>query len=692
MAGYRKFGFYSRQNEGLVGGMFRTLTGRDDSFSWGKVYEDVDEDGEPIRKPTEPRRPAGLFARPTTETGRGVTAKKDKQVTVIMPDEALLPAGWDLQTVRGLMDHQMAAAMYGSIDIDSFTAGPITKAMAHILDEARIQGNMTRRYPGSTENFQSMNKAGNEILAARQQRATKIDASFPPDQEINIVPSLLLGINARVGDKGFDLHKFYKGHPWADDLAYTIDRLQPDIDKAADAYGVGNVYDIAEDVMRRLKLEDPPPPEEERDGGGGGEPSSGEPPPGGGAEPSEGFKKMLSKAIKDGDAPSAADPGGKPLAGPTKCGFTSAIDDMEEKAEPLSEKMREKINKKFEDDLKNPKKSGLLKPLYPLDVYAAREQDSEQGIYNKITTAHRACYKAMLNKIGRYIAPLRSSLRIHLLAEARTRYKFEQEAGDLSQKSLYQVAQGTSSRVFQTRRIGKSKKTIVTILVDYSGSMGGCGGIAEVEAYIPGNKTDDGWGGHSKAFHAAMAACAMAEALRGMPGIKVEVASFTAYGDLEAKARSSRHLRLQHRIYKTHNTNDMAAIADMVTSSGGRSENIDGESIRWAARRMLEIPADRRILLVLSDGYPAGGVSGTGPSSRVDLKSAVQACEKAGVETIGIGIKTSAVESFYPRYTVINDTSDLMSTALRSLIDAINNNPANNHITGAHDEAEGRTR
>ncbi len=644
MAGYQRFGFYTRDNEHLVGGVYRTLTGRQDAFDWG----DVTADG-----PGTAGKPRGLLARPKAPA-------KDGKATLVMPDEKDLPPGWKLDTVRGLMDQQMADSIFGSLDLNSFTDTVTTKAIAQILDESRGRGRMKMRFPGSADNFAAVNEVGLPLLKERMAKKFTEPAAAIKDPKdlagLDVLSPIVLGINARAMNPDVDLEEFYAGHPFAEDLAYTVDQVMPEINRAEKSWTVSESVSLAKEIVEKLNLPDDKDEAEQQEGEGEGEGQSDE------------FKKALAKAMgKDGDSKDGGEAAGSDGDAKDREAGGTATDDMLKDISKASDKAKEIMYKKLEKDLKDPKKSGMLKPIYPLDLNAARVQDVEEHIYLK-PNDYRDTYNKMHQKIKRFIAPLRSALRIHLLSEARTKYKFEQEAGDLCKKSLYQVAQGTSSRVFQTMQRGKSKKTVVGILIDASGSMGGAD-KAQLATYEPGKA---GGGRYDKAFHAAMAACALTEALRGMPGIRVEVCSFTAHDDLTCRTKSCRTQRLQHRVYKTLDKNEMAGIGAMLHRMH-RSENVDGESVRWAGRRLLSATADRRILMVLSDGYPSGSVYGTPAGCDVDndLSSAVKACEMNGIETIGIGIKTDAVRNFYPKHVVIHDTSELMGTAMRSLLNAL---------------------
>ena len=98
-------------------------------------------------------------------------------------------------------------------------------------------------------------------------------------------------------------------------------------------------------------------------------------------------------------------------------------------------------------------------------------------------------------------------------------------------------------------------------------------------------------------------------------------------------------------------------------------ENSDGDAIEKAHDRLLQRQERRRVMLVLSDGLPACG----GDRRKVDqyTRQAVADAEKSGTDIIGLGIMDDSVERYYPKYTVINDISDLAGAAMDQLARAL---------------------
>ena len=96
--------------------------------------------------------------------------------------------------------------------------------------------------------------------------------------------------------------------------------------------------------------------------------------------------------------------------------------------------------------------------------------------------------------------------------------------------------------------------------------------------------------------------------------------------------------RLDLRVYKRFDSDNPSGLACIECGH----ENPDGEALSWAAGRLLAA-ARRRILMVLSDGYPATG-DGNPAILRTDLPAST--LRERRVELIGVGILDDAVETF----------------------------------------------
>lgn len=250
-------------------------------------------------------------------------------------------------------------------------------------------------------------------------------------------------------------------------------------------------------------------------------------------------------------------------------------------------------------------------------------------------------------------APLKTKLERALKADELTHWKREQERGEMDRTALARLALSPGYRTpFRVRRVTRGRDAAVTLLVDRSGSMAG-----------------------KKIELARLCAAALCDALTQL-GFDSEVLGYSsiesedmkrlheqqkaAGADLRPYNRFVERLDLQ--IYKRFGANDLSGLSRIDCGH----ENPDGEALAWAATRLAAHKAGRRILMVLSDGYPAAG-DGNAAVLRSDLLLRVDAIRKAGIEIIGVGILDDAVEAFYPNSIVVRKLHELPGTAFSAL-------------------------
>lgn len=118
-------------------------------------------------------------------------------------------------------------------------------------------------------------------------------------------------------------------------------------------------------------------------------------------------------------------------------------------------------------------------------------------------------------------------------------------------------------------------------------------------------------------------------------------------------------------VFKSFGSDDPRAIARIT----GVHENLDGEAVLWQARRLALRPERRKVMFVFSDGEPAG-------SRDIDqgqryLREAVKRTVEAGIEVIGIGVCSSAVQNYYPKNIVVYNLVNLPSIVLSTLTEVI---------------------
>lgn len=196
--------------------------------------------------------------------------------------------------------------------------------------------------------------------------------------------------------------------------------------------------------------------------------------------------------------------------------------------------------------------------------------------------------------------------------------------------------------VYRIRTEEPDLDTAVTILVDMSGSMGG------------------------QPINLAQQVCiCLAETISRL-GAELEVLGFTTSRNLASdyEGRYSRTEALVHYVFKRfgERLSDSRGVMGSMNKWRMRN-NVDGESVDWARNRLEQRPERKRVLLALSDGYPA--FHGRGQrEGRQHLRDAIERCSLSGIDCVGVGIMSDAVEEFYPLHTVCHTLEDLPESVI----------------------------
>lgn len=249
------------------------------------------------------------------------------------------------------------------------------------------------------------------------------------------------------------------------------------------------------------------------------------------------------------------------------------------------------------------------------------------------------------------------SLKIHLervlKADELTHWKREQERGEIDRTALARLAASRGYRSpFRVSSRASGRDAVVTLLIDLSGSMAG-----------------------RKIELARLCAAALCDALTQL-AFDSEVLGYSSIESPEMRCQFERaraagvdlHAynrfveRLDLRVFKRFGARDLSGLAAIECGH----ENPDGEALAWAAERLARQKARRRLMFVLSDGYPSTG-DGNPAILRTDLRARVDALMRAGIELVGIGIQDDAVEAFYPDAVVVHKLHELPAVAFETL-------------------------
>ena len=267
-----------------------------------------------------------------------------------------------------------------------------------------------------------------------------------------------------------------------------------------------------------------------------------------------------------------------------------------------------------------------------------------------------------LLSLKNFISKLANKLQRKLLAKQNRSWEFDLEEGLLDTSRLTRVIiDPLNSLSFKKEKDIKFKDTLVTILIDNSGSMRG-----------------------KPISVAAICADILARTLERC-SVKVEILGFTTKHWKGGQSREEwtnnqkplfpgRLNDLRHIIYKSADTpwrqskNNMG----LMLKEGLLKENIDGEALRWAYNKILSRNEERKILMVISDGAPVDDSTlSTNASDFLEnnLKHTVKWIEKnSSVELLAIGIGHD-VTRYYGKAIKIADVQDLGDAMINQLTD-----------------------
>jgi cobaltochelatase CobT len=263
------------------------------------------------------------------------------------------------------------------------------------------------------------------------------------------------------------------------------------------------------------------------------------------------------------------------------------------------------------------------------------------------------------------VARLANRLQRRLLAQQNRGWDFDLDEGMIDAARLARViVDPMHPLTFKQERDTQFRDTVVTLLLDNSGSMRG-----------------------RPIMVAACCADILARTLERC-GVKVEILGFTTRAWKGGHAREAwlnalkpplpgRLNDLRHIVYKSADAPWRRARRNLglMMREGLLKENIDGEALAWAHSRLLARPEQRRILMMISDGAPVDDSTlsvNSGSYLERHLRQVIQEIEtRSSVELLAIGIGHD-VTRYYRRAVTVTDAEELagvMTEKLAELFD-----------------------
>ncbi|WP_419694892.1 cobaltochelatase subunit CobT [Mesorhizobium muleiense] len=272
----------------------------------------------------------------------------------------------------------------------------------------------------------------------------------------------------------------------------------------------------------------------------------------------------------------------------------------------------------------------------------------------------RAFLDKQLANLSGVVGRLANRLQRRLMAQQNRSWDFDLEEGYLDPARLVRVVIDPMQPLsFKQERDTKFRDTVVTLVLDNSGSMRG-----------------------RPITVAATCADILARTLERC-GVAVEILGFTTRAWKGGQAREKwlkegkppnpgRLNDLRHIIYKSadHPWRRARRNLGLMMREGLLKENIDGEALLWAHNRLIARPEQRKILMMISDGAPVDDSTlSVNPGNYLErhLRAVIELIEtRSPVELLAIGIGHD-VTRYYRRAVTIVDAEELAGAMTEQL-------------------------
>lgn len=554
--------------------------------------------------------------------------------------------------IQGFLDHEVAHVLF--TDFKAFNAiahNPPLHNMANVLEDARIEKAMAEKYRGSGSNLSDTGKFFLRKYTVPKMQEADLNGDADAMTAVMSVPL----IRSMAGQPVFQEFMRGKEHH-IEDFYKTIEDLGPSIKGMS---STEDAINIAKEIRKRLGAE-----EEEEEGSGPPSPSGGK---GKGGKGGKGTG-LSGAAPEEEEEESAAPPPA-----------SEEEEEEETEEEETEEETKEKEAADEGGEMSTGKMQATLKAIDKEHANGYDEEMSRQIAESAVNAAKTADYlvytteddvieplrvgseykpemfQSLEDKVAHMVGPLQKDLERAIIARSRATHSAGHRSGRLHGAGLSKLIVG-DTRVFRRKEENTTKDVAGSLLIDVSGSMSG-----------------------GKIHLASQAAYAVSQVLDRLK-ISNEVLAFTTgpkiggnAGQMDKEEQKmgrgfTRTESLYIPVLKGFNeriATDTKQRFGWLPNCRIMRNNVDGESVEIAARRLMARKEAGKFMIVLSDGAPA--CAGDNRAASAHLKRVIKDLINCGVNVIGIGIQTDSVKQFYPKSIVINDISELPARVVGEL-------------------------
>ncbi len=571
------------------------------------------------------------------------------------PDRARLPdlprrfTAQDAAVLRGHADSMALrlACHDPSVHRRMLPSGDIARAVFEAVEQARVEALGSQRMLGTKNNLTAM-------LSDRYHRGPYAEITERADAPIQDAVALMVRERLTGQAPPADARKIVD--LWRD---YIEARADKDISRLTDVLGDQKKFgEITRDLLTSLEMGEDRGLENEDDNESDEESSGNQEQGDEDAQRSEDDTQdgateveaeMSQEELPDSASESEAGP-------PAEMPDDAELGDSDEAAEPWQPRQ--------------PPAHDTKGPEYHAYTTKFDEETSAEELCDaEELTRLRAYLDKQLNNLQGVVARLANRLQRRLLAQQNRAWEFDLEEGVLDPARLSRVVTDpTAALSFKRERDTEFRDTVVTLLIDNSGSMRG-----------------------RPITVAATCADILARTLERC-AVKVEVLGFTTRAWKGGQSREAwlaggkpanpgRLNDLRHIVYKSADAPWRRARRNLglMMREGLLKENIDGEALDWAHKRLLGRPEARKILMMISDGAPVDDSTlsvNAGNYLERHLRHIITQIEdRSPVELIAIGIGHD-VTRYYKRAVTIVDAEELGGAMTEKLAELFDDKPA----------------
>jgi cobaltochelatase CobT len=608
--------------------------------------------------PSQPKRkdpPAEPFKRALGMASRAIAGDKELQVafgagkpevdghSMLLPEPSRLPTAREIAVIRGWADSlSLTKAMHDArLHRRLAPEAGAARNVFEAVERARVESIGARRMPGMAKNLTAKveEQYGHARFAAIKDRS---DAPLE-DALALLVREKLTGLAPPENAK----HLVDLWRPFVEERSKEAFAKLEGLANDQAAFGR-----TMRDLLRRLDLT-----EEMAEG-----------------EAEEGDESTEENAESGQDESENQEEGGEGDAEQTEEKMAEAEDgEFEESADAMDS---EEFDADGEEDFEanepwRPNQNVLDNPeAFGYKIFS-RTNDEEITAEDLSTPDELERLRSFLDKelraLSSAVARLANKLQRRLMAQQNRAWDFDLEEGQLDVARLTRIIIDPMFPLsFKHERDTDFRDTVVTLLIDNSGSMRG-----------------------RPIMVAACCADILARTLERC-GVKVEILGFTTKAWKGGQTREAwlaagkppapgRLNDLRHIVYKTADAPWRRAKRNLalMMREGLLKENIDGEAVAWAHSRLLARQENRRILMVISDGAPVDDSTlsvNSGSYLEQHLRQVIEEIEtRSPVELIAIGIGHD-VTRYYRRAVTINDPSELAGAMTDKLVELFEEN------------------